>query len=337
MSGRIRTLKPEWLDDEKLAAASREARLLSVALILISDDWGNGRAHTLLLAARVYPYGDPRESLASIEQGLAELGAIGFVQLYKVAGQQYFHVRNWSKHQKVDHPGKPRVPKPDDPSAEPLSRESRESLAPDHDLRPVPPTTDLDQDHERDRACARARGTKDVPFDDLLEEAEPSRPPPADTDPVTWTQLAADHETGWQTHRPREAYRANGMSSERFIEAAKLCNEQARLDAAPPQAVRRGVMAQFWKSDRIRQKLNHAPGAIASQFSELYAAARAARTSDGAPAMPAGDPLLAKSRRLQADIDEAIQAGNLERAAEARKQLEEVAAERRRRRGGQPT
>lgn len=35
---RIRTLKPEWLTDEKMEALEDSARLLSAGLILLADD-----------------------------------------------------------------------------------------------------------------------------------------------------------------------------------------------------------------------------------------------------------------------------------------------------------
>lgn len=104
---RIRSLKPEWLEDE-LALASLEARVLSIGLILMADDYGNGRAHPTLLASRVFP-ANPRETLAN---ALEELRQLRYVTLYEVEGQQYFSIRNWSKHQRVDKPGKPLVPGP---------------------------------------------------------------------------------------------------------------------------------------------------------------------------------------------------------------------------------
>lgn len=109
MSGRIRTIKPEWLDDERLALASAEARVLSVALMLLADDYGNGRANEVLLSGRVFPR---ERSLETLANALAELVSTSFVQLYEVDGQQYFSIRNWRKHQRVDKPGKPRVPGP---------------------------------------------------------------------------------------------------------------------------------------------------------------------------------------------------------------------------------
>lgn len=134
MSGRIRSLKPEWLEDEKLAAMGDGARLLSVALILCADDYGNGRAHPLYLASRVWPYGEPSEVLQKVSGGLSDLARIGFVRLYSVKGQSYFHVCNWARHQRVQHPGSPRVPGPGASTQDGLassSGETHETLAPD--------------------------------------------------------------------------------------------------------------------------------------------------------------------------------------------------------------
>lgn len=157
MSGRIRTLKPEWLDDERLALASSDARVLSVALLLLADDYGNGRAAPTLLAGRIFP-GKVPETLA---RALAEIEG-WFVELYEADGQRYFHIRNWAKHQKVDKPGKPRVPPPFGTRANLPEGPANlpETLAPDHYH---------DQDHDQE-------GTTTTTSD---ADAEPSPPRPA--------------------------------------------------------------------------------------------------------------------------------------------------------------
>jgi hypothetical protein len=108
MSGRIRTVKPEWLEDELLALASSDARVLSIALMLLADDHGRGRANPVMLAGQVFP-GKPLETLS---KALEELKVARYVIAYEVDGQSYFAIRNWEKHQKVDKPGKERVPAP---------------------------------------------------------------------------------------------------------------------------------------------------------------------------------------------------------------------------------
>ena len=111
MAGRIRTVKPEWLEDERLLLAGSDARTLSIALILLSDDYGRGRAHPALLSTRVFPSLD--EPRATLERALGALDG-WFVRLYSVRGQRYFQILNWKKHQRVDKPGKPQCPAPED-------------------------------------------------------------------------------------------------------------------------------------------------------------------------------------------------------------------------------
>lgn len=166
MTGRIRTLKPEWLEDEMLASSSTEARLLSVALILVADDHGRGRGSVPELAMAAWRFDMAREDgamastvLARTREALRELSELRFVEVYRVDGQSYFAIRNWTKHQKVDHPSKPRIPEPptDSPTVttprEPQrgpspppregSREPSATLAPlTSDLRPPTSTSD---------------------------------------------------------------------------------------------------------------------------------------------------------------------------------------------------
>lgn len=136
MSGRIRSLKPEWLEDEALLRLSSDARVVSVALLLLADDHGNGRGSDMYLGAQIFP----GESLDKIRESLASLSAVGFVRLYRLSNQTYFTIRNWAKHQKVDKPGKPRVPGPLTEGVEKVI----ESLARSSRLTPTPtPTPDL--------------------------------------------------------------------------------------------------------------------------------------------------------------------------------------------------
>lgn len=113
---RIRTIKPEWLADERLLEAGSDARVMSLALILLSDDYGRGRASERWLAGQVFAFED--NSHAKVRETLAALSG-WFVEVYEVRGQTYFEVLNWDKHQRVDRPGKPHVPEP--PAKDPES------------------------------------------------------------------------------------------------------------------------------------------------------------------------------------------------------------------------
>lgn len=114
--GRIRTLKPEWLEDEKLGALDDAARVLSIGLILLADDYGRGRASPQWLDGQVWSYSPQsaakRGETPRVAAALGALVEMGFVSLYEVAGERFYAIRNWEKHQRIDNRGKPRVPEP---------------------------------------------------------------------------------------------------------------------------------------------------------------------------------------------------------------------------------
>lgn len=169
MSGRIRTIKPELLEDERTSALTHEAWRAFVSLILVADDYGNFRAHPKQLEGVIFW---AREVVGGISRAIRELVESGLLEVYEVNGQQYGHITGWSKHQRVDKPGKPRCPRPEHgknvaleedsrlsrESVESESRTTTESFLPD--LRP--PTSDPDQDRPpvegrvTDSALARA-------------------------------------------------------------------------------------------------------------------------------------------------------------------------------------
>jgi hypothetical protein len=89
---------------------------MSIALILLADDYGRGRANHSWLGGQVFPSKDDATEL--VAEALRELTEMRYVILYHVRGQSYFEIRNWGKHQRVDKPGKPRVPPPGEEQTE---------------------------------------------------------------------------------------------------------------------------------------------------------------------------------------------------------------------------
>lgn len=149
MSGRIRTIKPELLEDAVTAGLSDCAFRVFVASILLADDYGNFRAEAGLLRGQVYWARDP-VTTTSVDEALAELEKARLVVYYNARGQRYGAIRTWSKNQNVQKPGKPRVPSPADSgdlrvleALYPESGDGPESPRPDH--RPPTTTTTTDQ------------------------------------------------------------------------------------------------------------------------------------------------------------------------------------------------
>jgi hypothetical protein len=148
-----------------------------VSLWLIADDYGNLRADPDYVRGQCL--WATRESRDGVAKALAGLARVSLVSPYTVRGQSYLHIHGWEKHQKVDHPGKPRMPGPecgdsstsiDSRNPREDSRESPDSLAPD--LRP--PTSDQDQRPPTgsDASVARlpGKGKRRKPTDLTAEE-----------------------------------------------------------------------------------------------------------------------------------------------------------------------
>lgn len=141
---RIRTIKPEFASDEKLAKVSRDARLTFVLLMTQADDDGLLLARHRQLLGALYPHDDDvtPEALAS---WLAELCAIGVIRRRETADSApVVEIANWSRHQRIDHKSKSLIlPRLRDDSCEPrevLAQPSRGPRAPTLDL--VPRTVD---------------------------------------------------------------------------------------------------------------------------------------------------------------------------------------------------
>lgn len=121
MSRRIRSLKPELIEDEKVAPLSDSAFRLFVSMITLADDWGNVRADARWLQSQIWwAYSEPPNVLAL----LVELTKAHLIEPYGVRGGTYAHLRGWEKHQRIDNAGKNKVPLPNDADALTIDVES---------------------------------------------------------------------------------------------------------------------------------------------------------------------------------------------------------------------
>lgn len=183
---RIRTIKPELLEDERTATLSHLEWRLFVSCLLLADDYGNFRA----VASRVRGAALWAHADVDVSVPLARLGAVGLLRFYVVDGQRYAHVKGWDKHQRVDHKGKPACPPPPDegPAGHPRedSRDPRETLAPDLDLNGSDLNGSEGIGREGDLGPARETGTT---------PALTPAPEPVAIDPRLWP-----------AHRWRDAY-----------------------------------------------------------------------------------------------------------------------------------
>lgn len=111
MANRIRTIKPEILEDEKTAFLSHlEYRLFTGAWI-VADDYGNLRGDPDYVRCQIV--WASKETRDTVSDALAKLERAELVRRYTVRGQTYYHILNFHKHQRIDKPGKPKCPGPD--------------------------------------------------------------------------------------------------------------------------------------------------------------------------------------------------------------------------------
>ena len=104
---RIRTIKPEFWQDEDLAALDAETRLLAIGLLNHSDDEGYFKAHPALINAVVFPFS---ETSVNIHGMLMQLSNVGYLRLFEgVDGKKYGEVVGFTKHQKVNRPSPSKI------------------------------------------------------------------------------------------------------------------------------------------------------------------------------------------------------------------------------------
>lgn len=124
MAGRIRSIKPEILDDEEVSSLSDEAWRLWVSLWLLADDAGNSRAGDRYLASLVWQDSSRSPRIAEV---LRELRKARRIEVYENGGERFANIRNWAKHQRIDNAGKPRVHGPDHEDSTPWNESRGES------------------------------------------------------------------------------------------------------------------------------------------------------------------------------------------------------------------
>jgi len=99
---RIRTIKPEFWQDDDLAEVSEAAMLVAAGLLNHSDDEGFFKSNPKLIKSVVFPLREPSVSIHDI---LIELSNIEYISLYiGIDGKKYGHVIGFTKHQKINRP-----------------------------------------------------------------------------------------------------------------------------------------------------------------------------------------------------------------------------------------
>ncbi len=187
---RIRSIKPEILEDEKTAPLSDAGFRLFASMIFLADDHGNVRADARWLQAQIWWAHRSPPRVAAI---LREVSEAQLIQVYEVRGGIYAHLLGWEKHQRIDNAGKGRVPMPNEPEAKPFVFEDDEewqvSRRNSANLREKPLDPDPDRDPEGDRDGEPA--AKAPPSKPKVHRVDSARPLPSNWEPREEEQATA--------------------------------------------------------------------------------------------------------------------------------------------------
>ena len=104
---RIRTIKPEFWQDEEMSELNPETALLAIGLLNYSDDFGWFKFHPKLIQTSIFPL---RETSLNIHVMLTELSNMKYIEIFHgTDGKKYGQVSNFSKHQKVNRPSQSKI------------------------------------------------------------------------------------------------------------------------------------------------------------------------------------------------------------------------------------
>ena len=102
---RIRTIKPEFWTDPSIMECSLSARLLLIGMLNFADDKGNIEGSVKMIKVQIFPADN-----IEVSPLLEELIKNGLILLYVVSGRNYYHIKGFVKHQKINRPSPHRCP-----------------------------------------------------------------------------------------------------------------------------------------------------------------------------------------------------------------------------------
>lgn len=97
---RIRTIKPEYWQDEKLSPCDPLTRLVFLGLVSLADDAGRLVDNLRLIDAQIFP-----NTADTAHEALMRLSGMGRIRRGVTAsGQRIIEIVHWARHQKIQHP-----------------------------------------------------------------------------------------------------------------------------------------------------------------------------------------------------------------------------------------
>lgn len=98
---RIRTIKPEFWEDEKLGKLPMPCRLFYIGCWNFADDQGVFRSNLVILKSRIFPY-DENLRISEIKKWLNALEEAQMIVPIIYEGESYYVIRTFRNHQILD-------------------------------------------------------------------------------------------------------------------------------------------------------------------------------------------------------------------------------------------
>jgi hypothetical protein len=102
---RIRTIKPEFWQDEQMSTLPLPARLLFIGTWNLADDYGILKGGNKWIKAQLFPY-DDNIRLEQIDQWTDLLVKARMLIPFTFETESYLYIRTFKNHQKIDKPSK---------------------------------------------------------------------------------------------------------------------------------------------------------------------------------------------------------------------------------------
>jgi hypothetical protein len=104
---RIRTIKPDFWNDEKLGQEPESIMLTFIGMWNFSDDYGTVKANHLWLKNQIFPYKD-KLRIDTFSTWLERLSELEAIIPFTHRGEGFYYIRTFRKHQRVEKPSKAR-------------------------------------------------------------------------------------------------------------------------------------------------------------------------------------------------------------------------------------
>jgi hypothetical protein len=287
---RIRTIKPEFWQDELVASWPRDTRLVYIGLWTEADDEGRLRASPARLRSAILPYDDVTAS--EFEAMLKPILNSGRLRLYCVDGQTYGWLPKFKDHQRINRPSLSRLP--------PFTEES--AVHPESALSPHGRLTEPSQWEGKGKEGIR-ESIPPLPPADAGEPATPTDPPPlalAPTEP-TLTPKRRRLKGKPSPAGERILARLRELSGRGYEYSPEL---EARLREGIPEADLLAVVEYEARPDGLRDYKGGAyyqpstlfrPTKIRERIAQARAAQPRARDAPEAPPLPDLDTIEARA------------------------------------------